>query len=137
MIWYNPLMGTSCAREDTSQRTVTERTVNSTVLCFVIFPPVHGCCTSTERSCCTGPLRTGTRPPVLDPTAVTAATVCLYDNCQTVSVNASFRTSSPSKRNYLLNKGRLSFTVALAIPEQIRPVSSIRFFAWDQNVASD
>src|SRR5260370_32801790 len=41
MIWYNPLMGNSCARRDASQKTVTERTVNPTVLCFFIFPPIR------------------------------------------------------------------------------------------------
>src|SRR5438046_1069349 len=92
MIWYNPPMGTSCARGDASQRPVIERTVNPTVLCFVIFPPIRRCCWPTRRSCCTGPLRTDAVLRVLDPpTAPMTAAVCLYDNCQTLNVNATAR----------------------------------------------
>ena len=39
--------------------------------------------------------------------------------------------------NYLLNKGCLSLTLALAIPAQFRFVRSIRCFAWDRNEAPD
>src|SRR5439155_3477243 len=106
MIWYNPLMGTSCARGDASQRTVTERTVNPTVLCFVIFPPVRRCRPPTARSCCTAPLQTDAVPRVLDPpTLPMTAAVCLYDDCQTVNVNATARhdpTVAVSSRIYAL-----------------------------------
>src|SRR5439155_24003746 len=36
-------------------------------------------------------------------------------------------------QNYLLNKCRLSFTVAMAIPAQSRFARSTRFFAWERN----
>src|SRR5207245_1777983 len=95
MIWYNPRTGTSCARGDVIQRTAAERTVNPTVLCFVIFPPARRCRPPTGRSCCTAPLQTDAVLLVLDPPTVPmTAGVCLYDNYQTVNVNATARHGS-------------------------------------------
>src|SRR6266516_446876 len=95
MIWYNPLMGNSCARRDASQSPAAERTASPIVLCFVIFTPVRRSCPLTGRSCCTGPLRTGAVPRVPDPPGLAdAATVCLYDNCQTVNVKTTAHNGS-------------------------------------------
>ena len=115
MIWYNPLTGTSCARGDVIQRTAAERTVNPTVLCFVILPPARRCRPPTGRSCCTTPLQTDAILPVLDPPTVPmTADVCLYDNCQTVNVNTAARHGSNitgSEEVYQGTSSRVSPTV--------------------------
>src|SRR6266705_1731762 len=100
MIWYNPLAGPSSARGDASRRTAAERTASPTVLCFVIFPPVRRC--GARQCALIAPLllRTAAALRFLDsPTAPMAATVCLYDNCQTVNVNATARAPHGSNIN--------------------------------------